>query len=461
MRRSRADRRARPGAVGHDGRSRRVLLVAALGSLFLALVIAALGLVSASVSDDYVLDQAARDARRMAVGVAAPLIDEAVRAGDPAAVRRLNNALSVRVRDGSAKHIQIWDRDGRILWADEPSRIGMQFDLSPAFTALFDTLTEITEVVPLQDDEHRWLDPEADELLEVNVGALDSDGQPFMFEIYRSPASVTEHRTAVLMALAPAAVGLLFLLVLAALPAAWLAARQSRRTKRAHARIIENALSAWHAERRRIAQDLHDGVVQNLSAVSYALPGVLEMIPDDPSGAHAKAVGRQLNRMLQNDLTALRTLITDQFPDLEGDGLRDALQALAHRSTAEGLDVGLTMDRGLRLDEAVAGVVYRIVREGLRNVERHARARTVGVVVRADADVVAVRVADDGQGMSQEETPVGHVGLRLLAGLLLDLGGTLELRAGPTGGTVLEARIPRDLVAAAAPTRTVRTTTPA
>jgi signal transduction histidine kinase len=152
--------------------------------------------------------------------------------------------------------------------------------------------------------------------------------------------------------------------------------------------------------------------------------------------------------MLQHDLTALRTLITDQFPDLEGDGLRDALVALADRSSSLGLDVRLDLDLGLRPDVTVAGVVYRIVREGLRNVERHARATTAHVRVAATADTVTVRVADDGQGLSGDDTAVGHVGLRLLAGLLLDLGGTLELRGGPAGGTVLEARMPRELMPA-------------
>jgi hypothetical protein len=456
----RADRGAPRSAVGARRPRRSVALAGVAATVVVGAVVTGLVLVSHSVSDDYVLDQARREARRMATSVAAPLVNERVHVGEPAALRRLSNALLERVHDGSAQHIQIWDRDGRILWADDPSRIGMQFDLSARYDALFDNLTEIAEVTPLEGDEHRGLDTEAEELLEVKVGALGSDGEPFLFEIYRSPTSVTEHRSAVLMALAPVAVGLLALVLVAAVPVVWLTGRQRRLTRRQHARILENALSAWHAERRRIAQDLHDGVVQNLSAVSYALPGVLDMLPDDPSAAHAKAVGRQLNQMLQHDLTALRTLITDQFPDLEGDGLRDALVALADRSSSLGLEVRLDLDLGLRPDVTVAGVLYRVVREGLRNVERHARATTALVRVAATADTVTVRVADDGQGLSGADTAIGHVGLRLLAGLLLDLGGTLELRGGPSGGTVLEARMPRELLPAALRAPSAAVTTP-
>ena len=424
------------------------MLLVVVVSLGLVALLGGLVLVSRAVSKDYVLDQASRDARRMANGLAAPLVNDQVRGGDPAALRRLGTAMMVRVRDGSVRHIHITDRDGRILWADQPSQIGRRFDLPSETIALFDTLTEVAEVSSLDREEHRGIDT-GETLLEVYAGALDSQGEPFLFEIYASPASVTEHRNAVLMALLPVVVGLLAVLLLTGLPALWIVTRRMRRTRRENARIVENALSAWHAERRRIAQDLHDGVVQNLSAVSYALPGVLDMIPDEPTYAHAKTVGRQLNRMLQNDLSALRTLITDQLPDLEGDGLRAALSALADRATASGLDVCVAMDHDLRLDATVAGVVYRIVREGLRNVERHAQARSAEVVVAAvdgDHDLVQVRVSDDGQGLGEEEAGVGHVGLRLLAGLMLDLGGTLELRDGRAGGTVLEARVPKALV---------------
>lgn len=416
--------------------------------MVLLLALGGLLLVSRAVSDDYVLDQARTDARRMANGLAAPLVNDEVRAGDPAALRRLGTAMMVRVRDGSVRHIHITDRAGRILWADQPTQIGKRFELPPQTIPLFDTLTEVAEVSTLDREEHRGIDT-GETLLEVYAGALDSEGEPFLFEIYESPASVTEHRSAVLMALLPVAIGLVAVILLAGLPLAWVLSRRLRRTRLEHARIVENALAAWHAERRRLAEDLHDGVVQNLSAVSYALPGVLDMIPDDPSSAHAKTVGRQLNRMLQNDLSALRTLITDQFPDLEGDGLRVALGSLADRAADKGLEVRISMDRGLGLDTTVAGVVYRVVREGLRNVERHAQARSAHVVVASEHGVVVVSVADDGQGPPDEDTAVGHVGLRLLAGLLLDLGGTLELRSGPSGGTVLEARMSEKLLHAA------------
>jgi signal transduction histidine kinase len=84
---------------------------------------------------------------------------------------------------------------------------------------------------------------------------------------------------------------------------------------------------------------------------------------------------------------------------------------------------------------------YRIVQEALTNVLRHADARAVTVVVRADDDMLTIVVADDGRGSDRETTGAG-AGVRGMRERAEALGGTLNAGRGPEGGWRVEATLP-------------------
>jgi signal transduction histidine kinase len=98
-------------------------------------------------------------------------------------------------------------------------------------------------------------------------------------------------------------------------------------------------------------------------------------------------------------------------------------------------------DQPLPIDAAVLG--YRVLRETLRNVTRHADAATAHVSLRVrDGDLVVV-VADDGAGFDPAvPAPDGHFGLRLLEDALEHVGGRLWITSTPHRGTVVTARFP-------------------
>jgi signal transduction histidine kinase len=85
-----------------------------------------------------------------------------------------------------------------------------------------------------------------------------------------------------------------------------------------------------------------------------------------------------------------------------------------------------------------------VIREGLRNVARHARADQAVVRVRRDGREVVVQVEDDGVGLPTGGAPEGHFGLLLLSDTISDVGGTVRVAPAPLGGTLLEARFPAD-----------------
>jgi two-component system, NarL family, sensor histidine kinase UhpB len=88
-------------------------------------------------------------------------------------------------------------------------------------------------------------------------------------------------------------------------------------------------------------------------------------------------------------------------------------------------------------------VVYRIAQEGLTNVLRHADARSATVTLKADAETLTLRVADDGQGMPAQ-LPGGTAGIAGMRERALLVGGRLSIQSRPDQGTEVRLTIPVD-----------------
>lgn len=401
------------------------------------------------VSRQIAKHEAVRDARTrsesVARSIAAPIVNAAVRERDPAAMLVLKRAMDARIKYGSVTHIVLWDTKGNILWAEDPSVVGMHVPLSEELNDLVADGGTI-ELTPQDRPRHPGRSDEDGELLEIYVAATDADGVPFLFETYISPGKVDQDYRAILGQLLPVSLGVILLLLLSTVPSALSLARRVDRLNAQRSNILRRSLQSWHEERRRLAQDLHDGVIQDLSAMSYALPALIDRLPDDPAAAEARKHGVAMNGLLQRDLTILRTMVLDLAPaELDGPGLVVALESLGRQADDLGLDVSLGMDHDLELGETTGGLIYRVVREGLRNVAKHAGATAVVVEVRRLDDRVEVRVDDDGRGLSSTTAPEGHDGLRLLGQLVQELGGTLSLDGRPHGGASLRVVVPRRL----------------
>jgi two-component system sensor histidine kinase UhpB len=130
-------------------------------------------------------------------------------------------------------------------------------------------------------------------------------------------------------------------------------------------------------------------------------------------------------------------------PDtLEDLGLPSALRALSTRLARQtGLDVSLALDERLpALDADAELVVYRIAQEALTNAVRHSDASAIDVVFRLDDRGLFLRVRDDGRGVP--DRLLGMSGIRGMRERALLVGGTLQVRRAPSGGTEVCLRIP-------------------
>ena len=243
----------------------------------------------------------------------------------------------------------------------------------------------------------------------------------------------------------PIVLGALLLLTLLQLPLAWSTARRLDASLSERERLLRRAVEATDTERRRIARDLHDGVVQDLAAASFALVGATAQSKAKGHGEEAEAMegGAQA---LRRGIRSLRTLLVEIYPpSLHRAGLPAALRDLLDPLAGRGIEVKLDLPDIVEVGDEVAELVFRVAQEAVRNVAEHSAAGTVDVRLTATG-TVALTVADDGIGFDPAklaDTPAGgHVGLLLLRDLARTAGGSLEIDASPGRGTRLHLEVP-------------------
>lgn len=417
-----------------------------------AATLVTVGTITALVSQHIARDEAVRDARVRTIGItegiAAPLVDSRLRAGDPEALERLDTAMRNRMGDGTVSHIVVWDLGGSILWADETDLVGRVDELPGDLATLGPGDSRVEEVPghPLGDSQA------AEDLVEVYVRSVDADGRPFVLEAYTPRDRIQADTGALLRELLTLTVGSLLVLALAILPLALSLARRIDRANAARQALLHHSIGSWQRERERLAQSLHDDVIQDLSAMSYALPALLDALPDDEAGGSARATGEQVRGALTRSVSSLRAALADLAPaTYAGPGLAGSLEALTHHPSLRGLSVSLRVDPSVRSDEQAGALVYRIVREGLHNVAKHAHVGAATVRITQQGGRIEVVVEDDGAGPRLDPLGEGHVGLRLLSRVCADVGGVLELTRRPEGGARLHAVVPAWLVELDAP----------
>lgn len=299
---------------------------------FVALVI--VSLVTAWVSRRVGTDQASEDAERVAWvsahGVVAPVLTDEVADRDRDALEAMDHAVRDLVLRGSLVRVKIWSTDGTIVYSDESRLIGEQFDLSTDQRQALSTGDSHAEVSDLDGPQHRF--EAEDNLLRVYLPITTVEGTPVLFEAYFRYSGVTDPGRRLWGQFAPIALGALLALQLAQLPFAWRMATQLRSGQRQRELLLRHALDASEAERRRIASDLHDGVVQDLTGVSLTMAALGRQQPIDPERV------LDASAAIRTSVKSLRSLLVEIYPpNLAEEGLESALGDLLSGLPARGL----------------------------------------------------------------------------------------------------------------------------
>lgn len=214
----------------------------------------------------------------------------------------------------------------------------------------------------------------------------------------------------------------------------------------AHRQLQEYALRAEELavveERNRLAREMHDTLGHRLTVASVQLEGAQRLCPTDPERA-ASMVGtvrEQVREALGDLRSTVATLRTPIEADLQ---LRSSLRRLVtHFEEATNITVHRVLPEvipDLPSEQRLA--LYRATQEALTNVQRHAAASQVWLVLTVSDDAITLLVSDDGQGLtlSREEMGFGLQGMRERAARL---GGDLHLEPRRGGGTQLSFRLP-------------------
>ena len=202
------------------------------------------------------------------------------------------------------------------------------------------------------------------------------------------------------------------------------------------------AMDSSEAERRRIARDLHDGVVQELAGTAFALsgsarePGLSPELRGDLNRA-GEAVRRSLRQ--------LRSLLVEIHPPgLNAATLAASLEDLAAPAVSAGITSSVSVSGIDDAPEQVVTLVWRAAQESIRNAVRHAHASHLVVEVRGDQSRVRLTVQDDGVGFDASvATGEGSYGLRGLKSLVEDGGGVVDVDSSPGIGTTVRMVVDR------------------
>ncbi len=415
-----------------------MLLFLLVGVLALAAIIIGARVLANRAAAAEALSDARSTTEVLAGSVAEPAIPLGLLEGDPGALDRFDRLATERLLVNDVRRIKIWRADGTIVYSDEVRLIGEQFQLDEEELEILESGGSDAEVSDVSEPENRY---ERDQggLVEVYTQLWAPEGEPLLFEAYFPVAGIDSRQDEVIAPFQRITLGALALLVVVATALLWILTRRVTRAAAERERLLLSAATASAAERRRIARDLHDGVVQDLAGSSFAV-SALARDASEPTRATLLATGRSL----RSSLRALRSLLVEIHPpDLSADTLPSALEDLCAPAAAAGVRVGVTVSDLGPVGEQEAALVWRVAQEAVRNSLRHSRAAAMTVdLQRVDGSLV-LTVEDDGIGFDPDSvSSTAHYGLRGLESLVRDSGGTLTIRSAPGAGTTtrLETR---------------------
>jgi len=221
-----------------------------------------------------------------------------------------------------------------------------------------------------------------------------------------------------------------------------------RRSTRDLEALSEQLMTAQEAERKRIAQEMHDSVGQTLSAIKYSLERA-QMLVGRADTQEASTVVEAAIRRVQQLMEEVRTISMNLRPAMLDDlGAASAVRGLCRdwQDVYRGIDV--ETDIGV-VDTDIPPVlvthVFRAVQESLNNVARHAAAQRVRVSMRIFEGVLEVAVRDDGAGFTIDNDWSPAVGARGLMGLrerAARTGGCCEVSSALGQGTTVQLKWP-------------------
>lgn len=215
------------------------------------------------------------------------------------------------------------------------------------------------------------------------------------------------------------------------------------------ARLLETAMNAQEIERRRIADEMHDGFLQALTRL-FLQTEIARINLSRTSSREAVEAVESIQEAVRRTSEELRDFVLRVCPSsVDEMGLVPTLEAMVDEVCSNASLEGHFDNRAgwERLPAAVETILYRVAQEALRNVVKHADARQLWVSLERAGGEARLHVRDDGRSIEPEglrEQRPGASGLSAVKERLALAGGSIRVDSDPAGGTRLSARIPLD-----------------
>jgi PAS domain S-box-containing protein len=205
--------------------------------------------------------------------------------------------------------------------------------------------------------------------------------------------------------------------------------------------LEQEVLAISEREQRRIGQDLHDDLCQELVGIEYLSQALQQRLKEQPQGTQAGEIARLIRAAIDHTRFLARGLAPIE---LSADGLMRGLGALAAR-TSEVFRLQCSFHCPVPVlitDVTVATALYRIAQEAVSNAAKHAKPKNIEIHLTASSDKAVLTVKDDGLGFSTAGRGPRGMGLRIMQYRAAMLGGTFTIEKQPTRGTDVVCTVP-------------------
>lgn len=383
----------------------------------------------------------------LARSVVRPAVEDSLVEGNVGAADRFTRRIAKRLLiEDRVVRVNIWTRTGRLVYSNAFPLIGNDFDLSADQQEVLAGGGTGYEFSSADSPENVVADPEDDptagmgELVQIYTRFRTDDGEPLLFEGYYSLAQIQDRRGEIFSSFRWITIGGLLLLVLLVTPILQVLTSRLTSGAKERERLLNAAIDASDAERRRIARDLHDSVVQDLAGTAFSVSAVARD-PATPEGSRDHL--QEASASLRESLKALRSLLAEIHPpELHSLGLAAALDDLTAPAAGAGVQASVSVEGAETASDAMAALVWRVAQEAVRNALRHSQASTLAVTVRGDGRRLSLEVVDDGVGFDPTQAlDPNRFGLRGLRSLVAECNGTLEVRSSAGEGTTVRMEV--------------------
>lgn len=209
--------------------------------------------------------------------------------------------------------------------------------------------------------------------------------------------------------------------------------------------LSSELLVAQEKERKRVAQELHDGVGQYLTATKIQVHNLLDRMPEDADGDGVSCLGTAMS-MLQQSIDEVKRIQRDLRPPVLDDlGIIATIEwfSRTYQSTYPGIKVEkLVRVEEQEVPEDLKTVIYRILQEAMNNVAKHSKADRVRLELRAADGALTLTICDNGKGLDLETVQAdsrsrGAMGLASMWERAQLSGGEFSIESAPGAGTTL------------------------